>query len=248
MRNITSVVVVLALLATCSSLWAGAINLNDIYNGGSPFTGTDVLFANVVESNGGPGAATNYYQNPTVSGNTFHVVPENLRVELLPGPGIVSLGSKLVMDITAENGFAIGSISLAQLVEYSVRGRVANDATGEIVTDYAWEVLQGMSVGTTGSGTVSQMASATPNANGSWSPNVTLDLGTEAPGTTQVRFEFDNQLDGTATSAGLSYVSFLQQPGIDVTVRVVPVPEPLVPVCGLAGLAALAAARRRRAV
>ncbi len=248
MRNITSVVVVLALSATCSSLWAGAINLNDIYNGGSPFSGTEVLFANVVESNGGPGAATNYYQNPTVNGNTLHLVPENLRVELLPGPGIVSLGSKLVMDITAADGYTIGSIALAQLVEYSVRGRVANDATGEIVTDYAWEVLQGMSTGTTGSGTVSQMASAAPNANGSWSPNVALDLGTEAPGATQVRFEFDNQLDGMATSAGLSYVSFLQQPGIDVTVRVVPVPEPLVSVCGLAGVAALAAARRRRAV
>ncbi|HEY6563476.1 MAG TPA: hypothetical protein VIY86_03220 [Pirellulaceae bacterium] len=245
----TSIVVAWVALAVFASLvpltpiLAGTLNLNDLYNAGNPFAGSDVEFASLIETNG-QAVATNYFRTPTVSGNILTLLPENFRVDVNPGPGDVSVGSRLAMEIQADPGKSISQFVVQQVIAYSLRGGRTNDATGTATISFAWEVLAGASLGTTGSTNQNHTKSASPNSDGTWTSTYAVDLATLAPGATRVRLEFDDQFRGQATRSGIAYVTALQQPGVTVSVNVVP--EPIGGLLVVAGAIFLLAARRRR--
>lgn len=248
MKSTSSVVtlvafVVISAMQLGSPALAGTINLNNVYNGGNPFDGTDVDFFSVIETNG-KAVATNYFQAPAVAGNTLTLLPENLRVEVNPGPGDLSIKSRLAMEIQADAGKTISQVAFQQMIEYAVFGGRPNDAIASADLEFSWEVLAGSSVGTTGNAVQNYSESASPSAGGSWSADYVLDLGTLAPGTTRVRFEFEDNFRGQATRSGIAYVNSSSQPGIGVSVTVVP--EPTGSLLAVAGAVLIALARRRR--
>jgi hypothetical protein len=184
----------------------------------------DVTFSELIESNGVGPATTNYYQTPSVSGNDLNLRPENLRVEILPGPASDTVASRLQMEIAAGTGQSIDLIALRQLVEYSLLGAGQNDASATATVDYSWEVLEGPSMGVTGGNTINHTASATPNTTGSWNLDFNVDIGAVAAGALRVRFEFENTITGVAARPGASMAGVQEMPGIDVQVTVVPEP------------------------
>lgn len=234
---------ILALTLTVSSggVQGGTINLNDVWNGGNPFVGTDVMFTNVIETNGPANQpAVNYYQSPVAIGNRLVVNPVDFRLSISPGPGIQFLDSQLEMVIMADPGQFITSIAMLERGDYLVAGLNPNDALVGAELNFFWEVLAGASAGVSGSGTATFSAMAGPLTQGEWSLNANVNLAA-FPGATKVRFEFDNRLNAQATATGAAFIAKKQIPLIEVTT----VPEPVgAAVLGLTlGLLSL---RRRR--
>lgn len=231
-----------AVVAVSSVGSAGTINLNDVYNGGNPFMGNNVMFTDTVETNGNPGdPATNFYQDPIVLGDTLTVNPVNFRAEVTPGPGLVAVDSQLETVIMSKNGTPITMINFKELGDFDKLGN--GFAKAEL--NYFFEILEvnGAPVGSpiTGNGTQLFDTSAGPNS-GIWDLGFDLDLGAVAPGATKVRFEFDNRLIAQAPDAlSLAFIAKKQIPGIRITV-----PEPSSVFGMLVGLGLMLVRRGRK--
>lgn len=216
----SSVVVAMIVCLFVAPLEAGTINLNDVYNNGAPFLGTNYMWTDVVETNGPPDEpAFNFYRDPMTIGDTFIVNPTNFRVDVTPGPGISQIDSQLEMVIMGNNGTTIPFISFRESGDYEINARNPGEALVRATVAYFFQILEGPAAGQTGSGIETFEDSASPNVSGLWEISFSIPM---PAGTTKVRFEYDNRLTAEA-SVNLS-TAYIAKKLIDGVIIVVPEP------------------------
>ena len=196
---------------------ADSMNLNDTYNGGAPFLADNFMFSDVIETNenGAGTSVMNHFQNPTMTGDMFIFDPQDLRVDVTPGPGTSTLTSQLEMTILGRSGQAVPSILFSTLGDYRLIGA---GSFVEAEVNFFWEVMQGASAGASGSGTRTFNDLGAPTAAGDWDLNFSVGLPADA---TEVLFRFDLTQTAQATDGTASVIGPQMVEGVTIAV-----PEP----------------------
>jgi hypothetical protein len=202
------------------------------------FFGTGVSFRNVSESSSSiPTLASNLYGTPVVMGNMLIFSPLQFEASQT-GPGIERVDGQLNVDVVANPGNVISSVTIEEFGDYAIAVPFAGSQGG-----FVSATLNAFAV--TSSGVyddADQFLAATPTPPGiptaPWgvAPDpMVVDLQGWRP-TSEVGLRVDNRL--TAASFSQFDDSFIKKKGFKITVNFIPEPTSalLILVCGVAGL------------
>jgi hypothetical protein len=214
--------------------FGGSISLSDLYNGGAPFLGDNVMITDLIETNGAPAdPAINFMRDPIMFGDRLDLTPVGLRAEVIPGPGTASYQTSVSMTIMANPGLVITGLCFDEEGDYSVFGNSSVDATLNV----SWEEITA-GVPASGMDTASFVATT---GGGLW------DLGLNVPVTgapNKITVTFENILTADADDElSMAFIAKKVFSGLEVKTMI---PEPTGISMAMIGLLACTALRRQR--
>ncbi len=152
-----------------------------------------------------------------VGGNTFVFFPADFRAESAGG-GQSTASDRLVVDLHAKPGVAFTAVQITEYGDYGIVG------SGSVALTGALQLTDLNGGGQLGAALQTNPVFPVSSGNGAWSAAATVDVSSEFPEWTDLRFELQNDL--LAVSDGQGSVAYIQKKVLGSAVAITFIPEP----------------------